>query len=204
MNRAQRRSLRSNEDLYHEVTGHKYVTKQVPVEELMKSIDHYKLDKALLDKMNLFEENKESLERDVSRMCSLMLRYLDNLCTLDFNKLSADEKENTIGVIDLVNDVTKATLDGNVLSDPDKVIEGLKDVSKFSLTCFEGTDIPMLLPLCDFAGKLIDYYYVIGGRIGATLGYHSSVEKFAQKDIDCINEYAEFMKNKSLEIKAKN
>ncbi|MHB8065089.1 MAG: hypothetical protein ACYDG2_21145 [Ruminiclostridium sp.] len=202
MNRTQRRSLRSKEDLYHEVTGKRTILKEIPISEL--KIDESKLDKQLLDKLNTFEKIKDSLERDVSRICSLMLSYLDSLCTLEFNKLGSDERENAIGIIDLVNNVTKATLDGNVLSDPDEVVGRLKDVAKFSLTCFKDTDMPMLLPLCDIAGKLIAYYYVIGGRIGAYLGYHSSVDKFTKKDVEYIKEYSDFMINKSLEIKAKN
>lgn len=198
MNRKQRRS----KDLYTEVTGRNTVLKKIPVSKI--KVDESKLDQELLQKLISFESIKDSLERDVYRISMLMLNYLDDLCTLPFAKLASDEKQNAITLIDLVNNSIKGMLDGCVLSDPDEVQDRIKNVAKFSLTCFEGTDIPLLTPICDRAIQLIDYEYVVGGRIGASLGYHSSADKFTTKDIECIKEYAEFLKNKSFEIKAKN
>jgi hypothetical protein len=208
MNREQRRKetkAGKGKDLYNEVTGKKSFYKEIPVSEL--KVDESKLDQQLLQKMTAYENIKDSLERDVGRYGILVLNYLDSLCTIPFELLDKkDEVPQVISIIDFVNDYVKNMLEGMVLSEEnlEKTIESIKDVAKFSLQCFKGTDIPLLTPICERTVQLIDYSYVIGSRIGVTLGFHSMVDKFTQKDIEYIKEYSEFLTNKSLEIKSKN
>lgn len=197
MNRQQRRATRNTRDLYNEVTGRRTVLKEIPVSKL--KVDESKLDNQLLQKMMSYETLKATYREEVRIYCGLTLNYLDSMCSLKFESLHPQEKENAISVIDLIIDNTKNTLEGYVLGDDvfDKVIESVQDVAKFTLTCFDESDIPLLLPLCDNAVKLLKYSYVIGAYIGEMI-------ELTPKDIEYVKDYAEFMINKSLEIKAKN
>lgn len=177
-------------DLYEEVTGRKPILKEISISEL--KIDQSKLDQQLLDKICSFEKSKNSLKKEVGMFCGLTLNYLDSLCTLDLSQLDSDEKEHVIGIIDLVIKNTQNMLKGLVLPVErlDKLTNDVGTIGKFSQTCFEDTDIPMLLPLCQNTIKLLEYSYVVGAYIG-------ELNKFKEKDIKYIKEYSEFLLWKS-------